>query len=379
MEEMRRVDIVYFLSRKGSIEHPHLIRLHHLSRNGIRLRDVKRWLGEVRGKDMPDSFSWSYKRKYKSGYVWQDLLDDDLITPISDSEYVLKGSEISSTIDPPEADSSYNEKIEQPSSSPCLQEDKKATHKSHNSSDSVSPKSSSQIEESSQTFGSETSTLTEDHDSIKLETASASPAKQEQQRQRPPSFPLPSFPAKNTAKKSDETKGSASSPSSTKSKKGTSSSSSSSIFRSLITCGGVHTHDSAVVPINKPKKPSDRDEANSAEICKRDSSFCGSQSQRVFGTPCWTQQQWNGRKSFDGARNDSSSRTAAYKPAVAGPTCSQCGKTFRPDKMHSHMKSCKGMKAAMSKAAAAANQKQSSEESMEVENKASFSGHSQPR
>ena len=33
-------------------------------------------------------------RRYKNGYVWQDLLDDDLITPISDNEYVLKGSEI---------------------------------------------------------------------------------------------------------------------------------------------------------------------------------------------------------------------------------------------------------------------------------------------
>lgn len=36
-------------------------------------------------------------RRYKTGYVWQDLLDEDLITPISDNEYVLKGSEISST------------------------------------------------------------------------------------------------------------------------------------------------------------------------------------------------------------------------------------------------------------------------------------------
>ncbi|PHT95156.1 hypothetical protein T459_03038 [Capsicum annuum] len=96
--EVRRLHIIYFLSRKGRIEHPHLIRVHHFSRNGIRLKDVKRWLGELRGKDMPESFAWSYKRKYKSGYVWQDLLDEDLITPISDNEYVLKGSEISSII-----------------------------------------------------------------------------------------------------------------------------------------------------------------------------------------------------------------------------------------------------------------------------------------
>lgn len=38
--EVRRVHIVYFLSRKGRIEHPHLIRVHHLSRNGVRLRGL---------------------------------------------------------------------------------------------------------------------------------------------------------------------------------------------------------------------------------------------------------------------------------------------------------------------------------------------------
>lgn len=68
---------------------------------------------------MAEAFAWSYKRlpagtiflrkflivleinidliacrKYKTGYVWQDLLNDDLITPISDNEYVLKGSQL---------------------------------------------------------------------------------------------------------------------------------------------------------------------------------------------------------------------------------------------------------------------------------------------
>ncbi|XP_028774328.1 uncharacterized protein LOC114731354 [Neltuma alba] len=57
------------------------------------IKDVKRWIGEVRGKDLTETHAWSYKRRYKTGYVWQDLLDDDLITPISDNEYVLKGSQ----------------------------------------------------------------------------------------------------------------------------------------------------------------------------------------------------------------------------------------------------------------------------------------------
>lgn len=37
--EVRRLHIIYFLSRLGGgIEHPHLIRVHHLARNGVYLR-----------------------------------------------------------------------------------------------------------------------------------------------------------------------------------------------------------------------------------------------------------------------------------------------------------------------------------------------------
>ncbi|XP_028552856.1 protein UPSTREAM OF FLC-like [Dendrobium catenatum] len=57
--------------------------------------DFKRWLSELRGKEMPESFAWSYKRKYKTGYIWQDLTDDDLIIPTSYCEYVLKGALLS--------------------------------------------------------------------------------------------------------------------------------------------------------------------------------------------------------------------------------------------------------------------------------------------
>ncbi|XP_040375814.1 uncharacterized protein LOC102708768 isoform X2 [Oryza brachyantha] len=92
--EVRRINVVYFLSRGGRTDHPHLFRVNHLHRAGVRLRDVKRWLSELRSKDMPDSFSWSYKKNYKAGYIWQDLMDDDLIIPVSDNEYVLKGCDV---------------------------------------------------------------------------------------------------------------------------------------------------------------------------------------------------------------------------------------------------------------------------------------------
>lgn len=38
--EMRKIHVIYFLSRKGRTEHPHLIKVHHLSRNGVRLRGM---------------------------------------------------------------------------------------------------------------------------------------------------------------------------------------------------------------------------------------------------------------------------------------------------------------------------------------------------
>ncbi|CAH8368179.1 unnamed protein product [Eruca vesicaria subsp. sativa] len=106
--EVRRVRLVYFLSRSGHVDQPHLLSVHHISRNGVFLRDVKRWLAGVRGDAMPDAYCWSCKRRYKNGYVWQDLLDDDLITPISDNEYVLKGSEI--LLKSPKEDSPHAEK-----------------------------------------------------------------------------------------------------------------------------------------------------------------------------------------------------------------------------------------------------------------------------
>ncbi|KAF8398565.1 hypothetical protein HHK36_017496 [Tetracentron sinense] len=71
VEEVRRVHIIYFLCRMGKIEHPHLIRINHLNRNGVRLRC---------------KICMVFSRRYKTSYVWQDLLDDDLIPPILDNE-----------------------------------------------------------------------------------------------------------------------------------------------------------------------------------------------------------------------------------------------------------------------------------------------------
>ncbi|KAL6569728.1 hypothetical protein OROMI_014242 [Orobanche minor] len=397
--EVRRLQIVYFLSRKDRIEHPHLIRVHHLSRSGVRLRDVKRWLGELRGNDMPEAFSWSYKRRYKTGYVWQDLLDDDLINPISDNEYVLKGSEVSSTIIKDENVTKQKDQF--------LQEDTQTTvvnkdenHQSHNSSETsmyISTKSSSEIEEESPNFGSETSTLTDDSTIKSDQTEKSScktkheknsvrtPPKTDDKKDRPSPFysallsktknkkrsdkltvheKITSFVAKNA----DNSKVSSSEPQLSKSCKNNPNGPS-NMFRNLITCGAFDTNDSAVVAVNKANLSSTcssdlRNVHHSEEICKRDHHHhhrIGG-SQRVFGTPSWTQQQyWScGRKSFDGVKDslknkselrDQRASSAANMPLNV-PNCSQCRKPFKPDKLHAHMKSCKGIKA-LSKTAAA--------------------------
>ncbi|KAL3832884.1 hypothetical protein ACJIZ3_007620 [Penstemon smallii] len=342
--EVRRLHIVYFLSRKGRIDHPHLIRVHHLSRNGVRLRDIKRWLGELRGKDMPDSFSWSYKRKYKTGYVWQDLVDDDLITPVSDNEYVLKGSEISHNI----KDFSFSEKKVLPMQTK-KEENQSHSIKSETSSTYVSTKtSSSEIEEESPIFGSDSSTLTDDSTNSEKEIKNSDDniANIQEKEEGKPSYKKKnSKKVKNIA--NNNSKGA------------------SNIFRSLMTCGAVDTNDGAVVMINKQKKPllmnicsishhDDHHQTSSSEICKSDKR---GGSQRIFGT-CnnFTQQQWSGRRSCDGRVPSG----GAYKP-VNVPNCSQCGKPFKPEKLHSHMKSCKGMKA-MSKIIASHNSSRKSTE-----------------
>ncbi|KAG6423266.1 hypothetical protein SASPL_113657 [Salvia splendens] len=339
-KEVRRLHIVYFLSRKGRIEHPHLIRVHHLSRNGVRLRDVKRWLSELRGNEIPESFSWSYKRRYKAGYVWQDLVDDDLITPISDNEYVLQGSEISS----------INIKGGK------VGKEKKQTQPTTEASVEVSSKPASEIEEESPSFGSETSTCTDDSGKVETEkslntTKEETPSIDDKVGRHWP------FYSTLLSKK--------------RSKNGT-------IVEKTVAAEA--TNESAVVPMKKPNnKPftsmcwSDVENVHSAALWKSDSSFGG--SQRVGRIPASARQYFSGRRSLDGIEDLRKSKSEPtelkapcppYKP-VNGPNCSQCGKVFKPEKMHAHMKSCKELKA-FSKCAAADNK--ATRESGD-----SFSGH----
>ncbi|KAF5790255.1 hypothetical protein HanRHA438_Chr09g0392601 [Helianthus annuus] len=90
----RKVPVLYYLTRNGHIEHPHLIDVPLSSLDGLFLRDVMNTLNYHRGKGMANMYSWSFKRSYKNGYVWHDLSEDDLIDVTNGHDYVLKGSEL---------------------------------------------------------------------------------------------------------------------------------------------------------------------------------------------------------------------------------------------------------------------------------------------
>jgi len=90
----RRVQVLYYLSRNGQLEHPHFMEVTLSSNEGLYLSDVKQRLNALRGKGMANMFSWSSKRSYKNGYVWHDLSEDDIIHSTHGNDYVLKGSEL---------------------------------------------------------------------------------------------------------------------------------------------------------------------------------------------------------------------------------------------------------------------------------------------
>lgn len=90
----KKVQIVYYLSRNGLLEHPHYVEITLLANEPLRLKDVFDRLIALRGSGMPLQYSWSCKRNYKSGYVWYDLALNDIIHPAEGAEYILKGSEL---------------------------------------------------------------------------------------------------------------------------------------------------------------------------------------------------------------------------------------------------------------------------------------------
>ncbi|KAL8167423.1 hypothetical protein V2J09_008922 [Rumex salicifolius] len=93
-DAMMKVQVVYYLTHNGQLEHPHFMEVYHLTSQPLRLKDFIGKLIVLRGRGMPYQYSWSCRRNYKNGYVWNDITENDIIHPSQGTEYILKGSEI---------------------------------------------------------------------------------------------------------------------------------------------------------------------------------------------------------------------------------------------------------------------------------------------
>lgn len=391
----------------GRIEHPHLIRVHHLNRNGVHLRDVKRWLADLRGKDMPDVFAWSYKRRYKNGYIWQDLLDDDLITPISDNEYVLKGSLISpSSPFPFDLFSQSNASVEkQEANEPLKEKEEKAIDTNVDLTRKESSCDSDKRDSPTRFEYEITSTLTDG--SIVDEETQLKPLNVHEQKDQPNHDSSSSSSTiyavlmnksndrkdeentnniKSATKTSRKTEVALESPSYAKWNRCSSRSGASTVFRNLMKCGKVDTDDAATVIIKRTPyrasiKSKKKLDYKAAINTKREKL---GEPTRMFGIDPSNQQhrhQHKDCKSFNGMEDSKKTNSSfcnqsftsdAFKP-IATPNCSQCGKPFKPEKMHAHMKSCKGMKAL--KKSGSAMEKASSQMFMNSPQEEALSGY----
>ncbi|WVZ68616.1 hypothetical protein U9M48_017537 [Paspalum notatum var. saurae] len=364
--EVRRINVVYFLSRGGRTDHPHLFRVNHLNhRAGVRLRDVKRWLSELRGKDMPDNYSWSYKRKYKAGYVWQDLKDDDLITPISDNEYVLKGCDVRGTPPPccvqvPKRTHSIGEK-KQKEVTPCnddqnrpvevvlTQDPDESSPKPPPPADQLdspggcesarlgstaapfkSEKQQQQGQEHDVVIKIEVSRSSQDHhrrqetrqqqeeeaatgeDADAKAVVRAAPAEQEQQPQGAGGVG-PRHAVGQQARRMRVARA----------------------LHNILTCSAADADDAALRPVAR-RQPGD--DWPPTPTCPG-MDGCGLRVSRT------ARSRRGGGKDKQQGKRDGATRDA-HRPATL-PRCSQCGKEFKPQELHAHMQSCRGFKERM--------------------------------
>ncbi|XP_031472572.1 protein SOSEKI 1 [Nymphaea colorata] len=456
----RNIHVVYFLSRKGRVEHPHLIRIQPpISSNGVRLKDVKKWLSDVRGKDMPNSFSWSNKRRYKTGYIWQDLHDDDLIAALSDNEYVLKGSEIPAASSPENtmitpkvcpSDNGHSTTHEHPSmevgpsgsrrSSQVAGSDVSADEmrceslasKRHQdghghlsavnsmNSDNVNPFGIASMGRQSRAASartidslSDSSTIQNDddednHDSMVVMQTSTRRSKarstDQSRQENHEEILMEEGGADGERQKITDQKeegrghGSAEgrgrrtkSGSSRRRRNGCSSGGAASgaaysrFLKNLLTCRAVETKDSTVTHAHGGSKISSAcreekdvavNENNVARMevssAKRGTSGSSTWNQNAGGNT-WKSDESARKKRTGAGKNQKSSFSEDYRPRPE-PTCSQCGKKFKPEKLGSHMRSCKGLKQNMSQTAGHKQETTSVATSGEVQSAGSF-GH----
>ncbi|KAJ1285678.1 hypothetical protein BS78_03G295500 [Paspalum vaginatum] len=378
--EVRRINVVYFLSHGGRTDHPHLFRVNHLNRAGVRLRDVKRWLSELRGKDMPDSYSWSYKRKYKAGYVWQDLKEDDLITPISDNEYVLKGCDVRGTPPPcvqvPKRTHSIGEKKQEEVTKYKDDQNRPVEVVLRQDSDESSPKPPSPPPtDQDSPGGCESARLSATAAPFKPEIEKQQRVHEQKQKQQqehdvvikievPPSLQDHHCHQETQTQQQQEEEEAAAEEADAKAVARAAPAEQqpqgvggvrprhavgqqarrmrvARALHNILTCGAADADDAALRPVAR------RHGRSAAEASPGDDwpptptcpgmDGCGL---RVSRKPRARRGGKDKQGKRDGATRD------AHKPATL-PRCSQCGKEFKPQELHAHMQSCRGFKERM--------------------------------
>ncbi|CAL4973730.1 unnamed protein product [Urochloa decumbens] len=385
--EVRRINVVYFLSRGGRTDHPHLFRVNHLCRAGVRLRDVKRWLSELRGKDLPDNYSWSYKRKYKAGYVWQDLKDDDLITPVSDNEYVLKGCDVRGTPPPsvqaPGRTPSQAEKKQEEEETPRDQ-DRPVEVVLTQDSDESSPKSPPPPAEADQDSpgGSDSArrgTLPfkaeepqchreqtqhqQQEVVIKIEVSrSQHELRQEQKLQQEKEEEAAAAAEKPSATSSENKAVARAAPREEQQQpKGAGGVRShhalghqpalrrmrvARALHSMLTCGTADADDAALRPLARRQRRSAAESAGAGDDDWPHTPTCPGMDGCGLRVSRKARSRRGGKEKQGGKRDGRERERDAHKPATL-PRCSQCGKEFKPQELHAHMQSCRGFKERM--------------------------------
>ncbi|XP_020585175.1 uncharacterized protein LOC110027893, partial [Phalaenopsis equestris] len=266
-----------------------------------------------RHKDSNNSLNF---RSYKNGHIWQDLTDNDLITPFSDNEYILKGSLIPSP---------HNKAVEQffP-----FHERKTATKKQ----DAEEEEEEEEI--------ADVPILKTPYETLHIE-ANVSPKPPPRGDEESPIRPDTSSSSSSVLKseRTEEMKEGDKEKSCGKlvaiKKNGSQVDRSNSkgrgeaqprrraadVLRNLLRCRLVDTKDTV----------------------KRESrGMNGSLSRKSYQTSSSSNERknWEKRGSNGRSRQMTEKTTSAtFKPSKE-PNCSQCGKPFKPEKLHSHMKSC---------------------------------------
>ncbi|KAG8055199.1 hypothetical protein GUJ93_ZPchr0001g32660 [Zizania palustris] len=286
---------------------------------------------------MPDNFSWSYKRKYKAGYIWQDLMDDDLITPISDNEFVLKGCDVRGA--PPLCAEAPKEK------SFPLGDEKKVI-------DSTEEKAAcgrKQVEEvlqatapNSDECSLKTSTPSTDHDLPVGEGEAASrtvPSKvdltqglhEEKQRQRQEAVVkgvskavvARAVPAEEQVQEAAGVRARRMPVA--------------KILYNLLTCGTADTDEAALQPVLRQRAGAGAgDDRPRTPVCPG-MNMCGLRVGKKV-------KLRSGGKDKAKPKRDGGD---AHRRPPSLPRCSQCGKEFKPHELHSHMQSCRGLREKM--------------------------------